>query len=1197
MAAARRREPGAAGAAAAGGGAAARLARFPTWLMVNESSLLLGSKWGGPLFAVLQHGAFQLYRVGELSLRADVRADAFVSARAQLSDRACEPLALRLAWGRRGSAALRASGGRGGGSSSRVPLGGRGDQTGEAPGEAADAGVESRDRGGRCLYIIFSSTRDRAAWMAKLQDLMPPSNVTMAESAEPGADGAVLREQHEQPVEPPPQPLQQQQQQTATPAQQQDVGGRMSRQSSYLLKEALRSDEVLVQGIALVSSLGYSSSGRRQETDPIERRPWSRRYLRLTCMGELEVYRATLVACISLHSADAQILIEDPRPARGPAAHGHGHAHGHEGGDSSQSPSLRLGGARRIKSAASVGFGKLAARAHSSGHGNSSSAGNLDGALAVQPLRSHAALSGTSNSAALPSPSSQTSAGAAADSGEASAGAQAASAGAGASPASAAEAATFAAAAGADPQERLSGSVPPVECDARDKERSGSSSGWSNASPEAVVPYQSDSDLDSSVDDDSSDSDDDSSSSSSSGGGGKSPEALPAPPPQPPRQTLNSKRSASALGSPAGMRLVASPPPLAAAGAIVSAASPLPVDLAPPGFVSSSGGDAEGGERRWRLPTQRSLTSGSSISGDMWRLRSYRRDREFENGAGSTPPDIFPFTVSGKSVKDVPMFPMERRSYEFIRVFWRQVAFPSTVTVGAPDERSRRACTGSIRQYVEMCQRDDALRLKIATKSASVLAKCWMLRRTVRVRGRFPSLWKRRFCVLLSSSELVTYKDEMDGSRRRVVDLSGVAPEGFRLADLRGTQGERRRALVFSVRGMEYQLALADAAAPPEGGAASAQLEQWLQGCRGLRDHPAPLPAAMQQQQQQQQQQHAPQSPQDLGAAVDALLMLVPPARPESQTSPYLHASHSPAPGSSAAASPAGVGAARAQAGQSAECASLMLVEGVGAALAPLMLPPSETSLATMTAQPLGGLAHAAGTGARRRAPGPGAQVQVQAQVQVHGPDALAQSGADRERAPSLAASSVSASASAPSAGRRRSASSLHIPPHSGGARVPSHSRVMSMGSLASALSLGCKSRASSYDELQSRREGLTLSRFGSDMGPGHRRTKSGGSWDDVDAGGPGLLMSRADLRVPKTRVVERTNWQRVTGNLPIQCLSLSPYTGRLLAEELTGTKRLDPVPVPPPPPAPPRPAPQLKVKREDSASAKRLSLLPFFGT
>ena len=152
------------------------------------------------------------------------------------------------------------------------------------------------------------------------------------------------------------------------------------------------------------------------------------------------------------------------------------------------------------------------------------------------------------------------------------------------------------------------------------------------------------------------------------------------------------------------------------------------------------------------------------------------------------------------------------------------------------------------------------------------------------------------------------------------------------------------------------------------------------------------------------------------------------------------------------------------------------------------------------------------------------------------------------------------------------------------------------MGSLASALSLGGKSRASSYDELQSRREGLTLSRFGSDMGPGHRRTKSGGSWDDVDAGGPGLLMSRADLRVPKTRVVERTNWQRVTGNLPIQCLSLSPYTGRLLAEELTGTKRLDPVPVPPPPPAPPRPAPQLKVKREDSASAKRLSL-PFFGT
>jgi hypothetical protein len=1155
MAAARRREPGAAETAAAVGGAAARLARFPTWLMVNESSILLGSKWGGPLFAVLQHGAFQLYRVGELSLRADVRADAFVSARAQLSDRACEPLALRLAWGRRSSAALRASGGSGGGSSSRVRLGGRGDQAGEAPGETGDGGVESIN-GGRCLCIVFSSTRDRAAWMAKLQDLMPPSNVTMAESAEPGADGAVLREQHEQPVEP--QPLEQppQQQQTATPARQQDVGGRMLRQSSYLLKEALRSDEVLVQGIALVSSLGYSNGGRRQETDPIERRPWCRRYLRLTCMGELEVYRATLVACISLHSADAQILIEDPRPARGPAAHGHGYGHGHEGGDSSQSPSLRLGGARRIKSAASVGFRKLAARAHGSGHGNSGTAGNRDGALAVQPLWSHAALSGTSNSPALPSPPSQASAGAAADSAEAAAGAQTTGAGAGASPTSAARAATSAAAAGAALLERPAGSVPPAEGNARDKERSGSSSGWSNASPETVVPFQSDSDLESSDDDDISD--DDSSSSSSSG---KSPETLPAPPPRPTAQTLNSKRSASALGSPAGMRLVASPPPVTAAGATVLAASPPPVDLVPPGFVSSSGGDAEGGERRWRLPTQRSLTSGSSIPGDMWRLRSYRRDREFENGAGSTPPDIFPFTVSGKSVKDVPMFPMERRSYECIRVFWRQVAFPNTVTVGAPDERARRACTGSIRQYVEMCQRDDALRLKIATKSSSVLSKSWMLHRTVRVRGRFPSLWKRRFCVLLSSSELVTYEDEMDGSRRRVVDLSGVAPEGFRLADLRGTQGERRRALVFSVRGMEYQLALVDAAAPSEGGAAAAQLEQWLQGCRGLRDQPAPLPAAM-----QQQQQHAPQSPQNLVTAVDALLMLMPPTCPESQTSPHSHALHSPAPGSSAAASPAGAGVARAQVGHAAECASVMLVEGVGLALAPLMLPPSERSLATTTAQPLGGLAD------RRRAPGPGAQVQVQVQVQVHGPDALAQSGGDRERAPSLAASSVSASASAPGAGRRRSASSMHIPPHSGGARVPSHSRVMSMGSLSSALSLGGKSRASSYDELQSRREGLTLSRFGSDMGPRHRRTKSGGSWDDVDAGGPGSLMSRADLRVPKTRVVERTNWQRVTGNLPIQCLSSSPYTGRLLAEELTGTKRLDPVPVTAPPPAPPRP-------------------------
>jgi len=126
----------------------------------------------------------------------------------------------------------------------------------------------------------------------------------------------------------------------------------------------------------------------------------------------------------------------------------------------------------------------------------------------------------------------------------------------------------------------------------------------------------------------------------------------------------------------------------------------------------------------------------------------------------------FPARISSEKLKDIPLFPYEKPASSLF--FWRKIVFPNSLTLGNPTLEIRQGCIKMIESYLEWYQLEDAKRRRSLHDSAKVVAKCWMVKRT-----NTPfSLWKERYMVMFSNRELVYFKNDYEGRRHGVIDLS-----------------------------------------------------------------------------------------------------------------------------------------------------------------------------------------------------------------------------------------------------------------------------------------------------------------------------------------------------------------------------------------------------------------------------------------
>ncbi|CAK9000263.1 unnamed protein product [Durusdinium trenchii] len=507
----------------------------------------------------------------------------------------------------------------------------------------------------------------------------------------------------------------------------------------------------------------------------------------------------------------------------------------------------------------------------------------------------------------------------------------------------------------------------------------------------------------------------------------------------------------------------------------------------------------------------------------------------FGTSAGEASYKCFPFTISGEKIPDVPLFPYERSStFGWTSLLWRKVALPGAVTLAAASPQARESCVASLQTYLNVVRADPEAQRNRRT-SARILAKGWMMYRCGGSSRFFSGSWKKRFCVLLASNELVFYRNDTASSRQSVAYLHKVSADHCTTKTRQGDkQSDADRSIIeIKTRRRVHELY------PCDDEDYAVVVEQWIMMLKRLtrsnelQDSSrasdmsyASFASALSNESSRHASSVASGDPEPLSMA-GALQELQQQPLSQQPSEPHPPPSTLQRPRlddnklrSSSSFSNLSYGDEEEHSSSESTMAVTEEVDEWNAALPkPPPLPDAVSQGPRESVDTIESEEGACG-------PTPALRLDVS-------PTHSAGMGLYSPRGPfAHAGGAVGAAASARTRRHHRA----------------SFGRLKAFNSSESWQVRGT-SRASSFDHAILEDE---LGESAADLGLGHARSQSGGGLDEL----LGPLDSTFDVQDP-VKVVERTRWQRISGNLPIDCLSLSPYSALILAEQLTSAAEL----------------------------------------